>query len=147
MMGGSPRKCSVRTEFCPEPGLDVQTGTIGQREIGFTGKASAAEKYADLRKRVSRPVKGDPRGVADDHEPTVPVPARAVRRQTACTMTPREKFTPKGAVLSQVLAGDSHPGALVLRVQQFGILKPPAYHTVPYRALLGARSRTFLSRQ
>jgi hypothetical protein len=39
-------------------------------------------------------------------------------------MTPREKFTPEGAVLSQVLAGNSHPGASVLRVWQFGILKP-----------------------
>src|SRR3954447_17535179 len=56
--------------------------------------------------------------------PSPPDPQTCDGPQTTCTMTPREKFTPEGAVLSQVLAGNSHPGASVLRVWQFGILKP-----------------------
>ena len=82
------------------------TSLVCQHEEGFASKAGAAKKYADLRKRESRPVEGDPRGVTDDHEPTIPVPAGAMRWQTTRFCVQRQKVIPKRAVLRQVLAPD-----------------------------------------
>ena len=112
VVAGAPFHRRVRTELCQEPRLDVRTGAIGQREESLAGKAGAAEEHAHLRKRQPRPVQGDPRGVADDREPTVPVTPRAMRRQTAQAGASRQEVAPEGAVLRQVLAGDPRPGAL-----------------------------------
>src|ERR1700712_4663936 len=124
MVGRAPLKRSVRPEAFLEPRLDVRTSLIGQHEEGFAGKPGAAKKYVDLRKRQPRPVEGDPRAVTDDHEPTVPVPARAMRRKTKQFCVQRQKVVPKGAILRQILAGDCHLGGSILHVRQFGILTP-----------------------
>jgi hypothetical protein len=83
VVGGAPFHRQVRTELCPEQRLNLRTGAISQREESLPSKAGAAEEDAHLRKRERRPVQGDPRCVADDREPTVPVAPRAMRRQTA----------------------------------------------------------------
>jgi hypothetical protein len=71
--------------------LDLRTGAISQREESLAGKAGAAEEHAHLRKRERRPTRGDPRGVADDREPAVPVTTRAMHRQTAQAGASRQK--------------------------------------------------------
>ena len=77
MVAGAPFHRRVRTELCSEQRLNLWTGAISQREESLPGKAGAAEEYADLRERENRSVQGDPRGIAGDREPTVPVTAHA----------------------------------------------------------------------
>ena len=129
VMGGAPFHRQVRTELCPEQRLDLRTGAISQREESLAGKAGAAEEHAHLRKRERRPVQGDPRGVADDREPTVPVTPRAMRRQTAQAGASRQEVAPEGAVLRQVLAGDPRPGALCISCPAIRRPEPIGYHT------------------
>jgi hypothetical protein len=109
-----------------EPRLNVRTGAIGQREVGLAGKAGATEEHAYLREWEPRSVQGDPRSIANDHEPTVPVTARAMRRQAARVGAPRQKVVPKGSVLRQVRAGAPHSVAFVFHVREFGVLSPSA---------------------
>jgi hypothetical protein len=113
VVGGSPIHHPIRTELRSEPRLNVRTGAIGQREVGLAGKAGATEEYAHLREWEPRSVQGDPRSIANDHEPTVPVTARAMRRQAARVGAPRQKVVPKGSVLRQVRA-DAPPIRLLL---------------------------------
>jgi hypothetical protein len=107
--------------------LVVNTGPtthVSQREESLAGKAGAAEEHAHLGKRERRPVQGDPRGVADDREPTVPV--TPMRWRTGQVGASRQEVTPEGAGLSQVLADDSRPGAFIFHVRQSGVLSPSA---------------------
>jgi hypothetical protein len=117
VVGGAPFHRQVRTEFGPEQRLNLRTGAISQREESLAGKAGAAEEHAHLRKREPRPVQGNPSGVANDHEPTVPVTPCAMRRQTAQAGASRQKVAPEGTVLRQVLSGNPCPGAFVFHVQ------------------------------
>ena len=57
MVGGAPFHRRVRTDFRPEPRLDLRSGAIGQRAECLAGKAGAAEEYAHLRQRELRPYK------------------------------------------------------------------------------------------
>ena len=82
MVGDAPFHRRVRTNVCVEPGFYLSTDVIRQREERLPGKAGAAEEHADLRKREPCPVQRDPRGVANDHEPTVSETSGAMRRQT-----------------------------------------------------------------
>ncbi len=91
VVGGAPFNRQVRAEFCPEQRLNLRTGAIGQREESLAGKAGAAEEHSHLRKRKRRPVQGDPRGVADDCEPTVSVTPRSMRWQTGQAGASRQK--------------------------------------------------------
>jgi hypothetical protein len=106
----------VFPEFRLEPRLNSWAGTIDQCEKCFDREASEAEKHANLRKWVLLPVRGDPRGVADDREAMVPVTARAVRRQSTRFRLQRQKVVPQRAILRQVLTGDSHAGGYILPV-------------------------------
>ena len=126
VVADAPFNCCVRTDLRLEPGFDLGTDVISQREERLPGKAGAAEKHAHLWKREPRPVQGDPRGIANDREPTVSVTPGAMRRQTVQAGASRQKVAPERAVLRQVLLRDSSLGALISHVGSIRVLSPPS---------------------
>jgi len=82
VVGGTPFCRPVGTDLGQEPRLNLGTGAIGQHEECLAGKTGAAEEDAYLRERELRPVQGNPRGIPDDREATVPVTPCAIYRQT-----------------------------------------------------------------
>jgi hypothetical protein len=123
VVGCAPFHRRVCTEFCPQPWRYLRAGGIGQHEEGFAGKAGAAKEHAHLGRREHRPVQGDPRGVADNCKPTVPVTSCTMRGQATRAGAARQKVAPEGAVLCQVPAGNSPAGAFVFHVTPFAFTR------------------------
>jgi hypothetical protein len=97
VMGGAPYHRQVRTELCPEQRL---YRSISGRAPSATVKKASPTRPVQRRKRHLRkwerhPVQGDPRDVADDREPTVPVTPRAKRGQTAQAGASRQEVAPE----------------------------------------------------
>ncbi len=99
VMGQAPLQQSVRPDCDLEPRLNLDPVMVGQREECLSSEAGAAEEHAHLRKRESGSVQGDPHGIPNESEPTVPVTPSAMCRQTARADSPHQQSTPERAVL------------------------------------------------